>query len=165
MPDIYLETKELMEMRQAMMADDIPEEAIRDTLLANAEEFEAKGVALYQSADEIDYEIKMLEEAISALEGRKSQAKSRKEKMRSILLEAMITTGVTQIKCPFFTISTAKGSLSTVIDDERSLPDEYVETVVVNKPDKKAIGAAIDSGKEVPGARRVRGEARLVVRK
>lgn len=152
MSKLYKETKELMEMRKSMEADDIPEEAIRDTLLANAGEFENKAVALYQAGDEIDYDIQILDAMISDLQSRKVMLKKRKESMRNILLDAMQTIGVSQIACPFFTLSTKKTPQTVVIDVEADIPDEYVETMVVNKVDKKAVGAALKEGKDVPGA-------------
>ncbi len=42
-------------------------------------------------------------------------------------------------------------STSVVINDEKSLPDKYVKTVVTEKVDKKAIGEALKSGEIIEG--------------
>lgn len=149
--NIYLETGELMEMRRLMEDADVPEDAIRDTLIANADEFEDKGIALYQATDEIDYQVEMLDKAIKDLQGRKKMLQGRKESMRNALLQAMIDTGISKIGCPFFTISTKKGIKPLVIDDEKAIPDDYVEVEVVNKVDKNALRRALNDG-EVEGA-------------
>jgi len=149
--NIYLETEELIEMRRVMEDAEVPEEAIRDTLIANAGQFEQKGVALYQAADEIDYQVEMLDKAIKDLQWRKKMLQGRNETMRNALLQAMIDTGVNQISCPFFTISTKKGTKPLVIDNEEAIPDDYVSVEVVSNVDKKALREALKSG-EVEGA-------------
>lgn len=165
MTDFYKETQDLMEMRKAMEADEIPEEAIKDTLLANAEAFESKAIAVYQAADEVDYDLVALDAMIKDLQTRKAVLKNRQESMRGLLLEAMITLGITQVSCPYFTISTKRKPQALLIEDEKQLPDEYVDVKVETKPKKAEIAKALRAGEEVAGAKLVDGGVGLQVRK
>lgn len=164
MPNLFKETAALVEMRRAMEGEGVPEEAVKDTLLANSDEFEGKAIALYQATTEIDYDVQVLDAMIADLTARKKMLKTRQESARRMLLDAMLTTGIASISCPFFTISTKKGSQSLIIDNEEDIPDKYVEVEVLNKVDKKAITKDIREGKEVPGAHLSEAETILQVR-
>jgi len=153
MSKLYKETKELMDVRRMMEKDDLPADAIKDTLEAVAgASFEPKAIAVFQAAEEVDLDVAVLDEMIKRLQGRKKALQTQQENMRKALLEAMLVTKVTQIKCPYFTISTKDTPAPLIIDDEAELPDEYVEVDTVIKPKKNEITKALRDGKKVSGA-------------
>ena len=68
---------------------------------------------------------------------------------------------VKRLVTPTATASVHKGALRTVIDDEDAVPIRFKTYETKVKIDKKAIGADIDKGADVPGASRVRGDDKL----
>lgn len=78
------------------------------------------------------------------------------EKQRSSLISLMQVNKMTHIKSPFFELLVKQNPVYVDISDAEKIPKEYLVTSVpkpVIKPDKKAIKEAIESGKEVPGAK------------
>ena len=151
MSTLYSETKELVAFRAMAEGDNLPAEVITDTIDGMSEGFEEKAVALYQVTDEMDSDTLVIDDMIAKLQERKKHIKAKQSGMRGYILESMQNTGITKISCPFFTISIAKTPAKLIIDDEESVPDEYISIKTVVAPDKKAITAALRAGDDVPG--------------
>jgi len=73
----------------------------------------------------------------------------------------MERAGFEKIECPLFKLSIRKNPPSVEILDQLSLPPEFMRTPEpkppVPAPDKAAIKAALQAGKDVPGARLAQG--------
>ena len=73
-------------------------------------------------------------------------------------------TGINKIKHPLFSITLGKPSVTAEIVDVDFLPDNFVNTDVVMKPDKKAILKALKDGEDIPGAVLSTGKSRLLIK-
>lgn len=81
---------------------------------------------------------------------RKARYERRSEAMRKLMQSVLDRADLRKIELPEATISLRSVPRSLVIEDENLLPLEYGSNVW--KPDRKAIKAALDEGKEVRGA-------------
>lgn len=73
-------------------------------------------------------------------------------KLKERLQYAMELLGRDKIKTELFTVSLQDNPGKVDIWDLDKIPAEYKRTTILIEPDKKAIGDAIKSGKEVDGA-------------
>ena len=141
-------------------SEDLPPELIADTLesIEGAIEDKAKNVAAFTRNLESSAAAKR--EAGKAMLAKADRLEKRAESIRQYLLMNMQFAGITRIECPWFTIAVRKNPPSVVIDDESVLPAEFIVTPPppAPRPDKAAIGRAIKSGTDVPGAHLVQSE-------
>ena len=72
--------------------------------------------------------------------------------------EAMLTTGITRIECPYFVLSIANNPPAIDVFDSLQVPQDYMREIpATSAPDKALIKKALNDGYEVPGARLVQG--------
>jgi len=91
------------------------------------------------------------EDAARAMRKSKEAAVKR---LTEYLARCMQLAGVKSIKKDdgLFSISLVAGRASCQISDEKKLPFELVDVVELIKPKKKEIQAALEAGREIPGA-------------
>jgi hypothetical protein len=77
---------------------------------------------------------------------------NKQDSLNEYLKSNMQASGITNIKCPLFSITLAKGRDVAVIDDEQAVPEAYKEIVKSTKIHKTSILAALKEG-PVSGAR------------
>lgn len=131
--------------------DDLPMEAIADTLegLAGAWEDKALNVARY---------IRNLEAEASAIDGAKKRMEVRARvtahkaaRLRDYLKGELEKTGL-KPKAPDVALRLQANPPAVVLDDETRIPADYRRTQVVSTILKAEIAAAIKAGKEIAGA-------------
>ena len=157
---LYELTSDLIELESLNLDDD----SLADTLEAVSGEFNDKAVAILKFTENMSGDIRCLSSEIKRLQERKKVIENRKAKLRDYLLYNMEKSGVTKIECPFFTASIRKGSESVEIENSELLPDEYVTVEVVEKADKNAIKRDLRAGKEISGAKLVRGANTIIIK-
>lgn len=138
--------------RDLQKMEDMDPDAIADTLEAVGGEFENKAQAIVTVSRGMDANIEAIDNEIKRLNDLKKSIKNREDSLRDYLRENMAAAGISNIKCPLFSITLAKGREVAVIHDESELPDEYMSVKTTITPDKKAILAALKAGTDVPGA-------------
>jgi len=157
---LYEIAAEYRQMVEALMATDNDAQTIADTI-------EGESYPLEVKAQNVAYAIKTLQANAEAIKGAEEAMAARRKAMenravniREYLLQCMAVAGIQKIECPHFVIKIAANPPSVVIDDERQIPAEFIKTPEPPppQPDKKAIGEALKSGVEIPGARLVRGK-------
>lgn len=151
----------------AILADGADEDlavAVRDTMEAIEGEFQEKGKAIAMIALNMDGDLEAIQSQIDRLTERKRTINNRKESLKSYLRENMDAAGITKIVHPLFTITCGKGKPSVVIDDEKSIPDDYMNVKTSMAPDKVAIAAAIKAGIDVPGAHSEIGKSSISIK-
>ena len=123
---------------------------------AQALEFVARGALAHNPA--IDAEI-------ARLLALKAKRESIAAGVRKYLLDNMQRTGISKLTCPLFSISIANNPPKTDVYDTLSLAIEFlnIATVTTSTPDKARIKAALQAGRDVPGAKLVQ-SVRLVVK-
>lgn len=159
MAALYVLTNQYLELAEKLadgdfdaqtIADTIEASGISDELAVKAQgiEFVARGAEAHHAA--IDAEIARL----TALKAHRQKVA---DGLRAYLKDNMERAGIEKIECPLFKLSIKKNPPSVEVIDPLSLPAEFWRTPEpkppVAAPDKAAIKAALQDGKDVPGAR------------
>lgn len=144
--DITGQFKELYEI------EDLPPDVVADTLEAITGEFEDKAKSIVAVSTNLSSDVAAIDAEIKRLNDRKQVLLNRDKSLREYLKNNMQASGITNIKCPLFSITLAKGRDIVVIHNETELPDQYMKPKVTISPDKKQILADLKEGIDVPGA-------------
>jgi len=112
----------------------------------------------------LDVDVSGLDTEIKRLQARKKAITNNQERLREYLRYNMEVTGITKIKHTLFNITLGKPTVTAEIVDIDFLPDNYVNTEVVIKADKKAILKALKDGEDIPGAILSTGKSRLLIK-
>lgn len=129
---------------------DVPDEALLDTLEAIEGEIEVKAENIGKLTESWDAQIMAVDAVIRRLQARKKTLANRIASLREYLRRNMDACGISRIESPYFLFTLAKGRPKVEIVSEADLPDEYCR--IRREPDKTAILAALQSGRDVPGA-------------
>lgn len=138
--------------------------ALRDTMEGIEGEFQEKGKAIAMITLNIDGDLEAIQSQIDRLTERKRIINNRKESLKEYLRSNMDAAGITKITHPLFTITCGKGKPIVVIDDEKAIPDDFVNVKVTSAPDKAAIAKALKDGREVPGAHSEIGKSSISIK-
>jgi len=163
MTALYQITESYKELA-ALADDESLAEAVRDTLLAVAGEFQDKGKALACVLLNMDGDVEAIDVQIARLAHRKQSIISRQASMKDYLRENMDACGIKKIAHPLFSITCVPGREIAVIDQESALPDEMITVKTVVSPDKNAITKALKEGLEVPGAHLERAKSSIRIK-
>jgi len=125
--------------------------------------FEGKGQAVAAFILNEEATAAAIRTALKQLDAKACAHEKRAERLRDYMRIAMKQTGITQIRSDDGTIDVKlyiEREASVDVFDANQVPKEYWSTPKPPepKPDKKAIGAAIKEGKDVPGARIVKSD-------
>lgn len=144
--DDYLEAMEAL-----AEIDDLPPEAIADTLegLAGAWEDKALNVARY--VRNLEAEAEAIVEARDRMERRAKAASKQAARLKAYLKAELERTGL-QPKAPDLALRLQNNPPSVVLDDPTKIPKLYQRTETVTTILKAEIGAALKAGKQVRGA-------------
>lgn len=138
---------------------DIDEQTIADTLegMGGALEVKATNVAFF--ARNLESLAASIKDAEAQMAARRKALENRAARMREYLLTCMQLAGVQKIEGPYFKLAQRENPPSVVIDEPGLIPTEFMRQPEPPppSPDKTAIKAAIQAGKEVPGAHLQRG--------
>lgn len=126
--------------------DDLPIEAIKDTLDGIEGEFNDKALKIVDVISSVEGDIAQIDAEIDRLTARKKTIANRNQSIRDYLQNNMEACGITKIECPLFTITLAAGRDIVVIDNEDELPDEYITVKTSTAPDKKELLKALKNG-------------------
>lgn len=132
-------------------SEELTVDDVADTFESIEGEFNDKAVSIIHVVENIDSDIKAIDDEIKRLQARKKSATNKKNSIRDYLKSNMQASGITKIQCPLFNITLAKGRDSVVINNADLIPDDYVSVDVVTTPDKRKILAALKSGEVVDG--------------
>ena len=126
--------------------------------ILNAEELDRLSGAFDEKAESTACYIKNLAAFVDALKAeeanlakRRKAAEKKAEYMKAFLASCMDAAGRDKFSGVKASVSFRK-SVAVQIDDEASLPSDYVVETVTTKPDKTAIKKAIQAGTAVSGA-------------
>ena len=87
---------------------------------------------------------------VDNLKARKDRLLRREEGLRALMFRIMQAADLHKEVLPEATISIRNGTPKVMITDEKALPEQYLVPSV--SPNRAAIGAALKSGEQVPGA-------------
>jgi len=136
---------------------DLPDDVIADTLegLKGALQEKGKNVAAY--IKNIEADVAAIKDAEQAMKGRRAVLQRRADWMKTLLLNSMQNSEITEISCPWFVIKPKKNPPSVNITDANAISKKYKIEVVTYKIDKKLISADLKKGAVVNGAELTQG--------
>lgn len=135
-----------------------------DTLEAVIGQFEVKAQSVIAYIKNQEITEKMLEGHIRQMTGKLKAAKARNQSLKDYLARNMQAAGITEIKADDGTFKASfRKSEAVVILDEAQIPAEFMREAVKTEPDKTAIRKAIESGRQVAGAK-IEGRKNLQIR-
>lgn len=158
MTALYELAQEFRAIAQQLEQSDIPEEVIRDTLDGCAMEFDDKVVAVASYIKNLDAVAKAIKESEKAQAERRKAIENRVESLKTYLLTNMTAVNRLKVECALFKVAVRDNPVSVLIEGD--LPEDYMmlPPPPAPVPDKVAIKMALEAGKEVPGAKLVRGQ-------
>lgn len=131
--------------------EDLPPEAIADTLEAIEGEIQLKGENIGLLVQNWQSDIDALKEYKKQLDYKIQCKQNRIDNIKEYLRGNMEASGIKKIECPLFNITCGKGRAVVSIDDEDSIPDEYMTVTTNIKPDKKKLLDALKGGEVIEG--------------
>ncbi|HGN6560317.1 TPA: siphovirus Gp157 family protein [Neisseria gonorrhoeae] len=135
-----------------------------DTLEAVIGQFEVKAQSVIAYIKNQEITEKMLEGHIGRMTGKLKAVKARNQSLKDYLARNMQAAGITEIKADDGTFKASfRKSEAVVILDEAQIPAEFMREAVKTEPDKTAIKKAIESGRQVAGAK-IEGRKNLQIR-
>jgi hypothetical protein len=153
----YLETLEAL-----AELEDLPAEAIADTLAGWSATFAEKAVSVAAYIRNLELEASAVEDARRRLEQHQRALQRHADRLRDYLKFEMEHTGLMKVKNAELALRVQKNPPSVVIDREDLIPDAYREVVATVKLLKTEISKALKAGEIVPGAR-LEQSTRLVI--
>ncbi|MEF1570484.1 siphovirus Gp157 family protein [Neisseria gonorrhoeae] len=135
-----------------------------DTLEAVIGQFEVKAQSVIAYIKNQEITEKMLEGHIRRMTGKLKAVKAQNQSLKDYLARNMQVAGITEIKADDGTFKASfRKSEAVVILDEAQIPAEFMREAVKTEPDKTAIKKAIESGRQVAGAK-IEGRKNLQIR-
>lgn len=152
------------------MADDIPADALADTLESIQADFDEKAINVALVIQNLKSDENQLKEEIDRLTAKKRAIKARQDRLREYLLTNMQSVKKMAIKSPLIGITLKRTPAK--IDKSADWESRFVNWAQENnrddllffydpEPDTKAIMRAIDNGEDIP-AKLVSGETVMI---
>jgi hypothetical protein len=141
--------------------EDLPPEAIADTLEGLAGPWEDKALNVGRYIRNLEAEAAAIEEAKKRMDARAKATANQAARLKAYLKGELERTGL-KPKAPDLALRLQNNPQSVSIDDAALIPEEYRRTETVETILKAEIGAALKAGQAIPGARLVRSQ-RLVI--
>lgn len=146
--DTYLQALEaLAEM------EDLPQEAIADSLEGLSGTFEDKAVNVGAYIRTLEAEASSIEDAWKHMERRQQSLKRHAGRLKDYLKRQMERTGLMKVKNHYLLLRMQANPPGVAIEDEERIPDRYKQTEIAVKLLRSEIASALKAGEEVPGAR------------
>jgi hypothetical protein len=133
-----------------LIADELPEDALRDTLEAITDDLDTKGRHIAHVIKNFD--TTAIDNEIKRLQAMKKTITNRKQHLKDYLRDGMTLGGISKIEWDTGGITLTKARPVAVIFKAENLPPEYVKTTITTAPIKADILKALKAGTTVPGA-------------
>jgi hypothetical protein len=141
--------------------EDLPPEAIADTLEGLAGPWEEKALNVGRYIRNLEAEAAAIEEAKKRMDARAKATTNQAARLKAYLKGELERTGL-KPKAPDLALRLQNNPQSVSIDDAALIPEEYRRTETVETILRTEIAAALKTGEPIPGARLVRSQ-RLVI--
>jgi hypothetical protein len=142
--------------------DDLPPEAIADTLEGLAGELSDKALNVARYIRNLEAEAAAIAEAKKRMDARERATANQAKRLKDYLRLELERTGL-KPKAADLALSIQKNPPSVQIDDETRLPPDYLETITSTRARKKELIEALKAGHTIPGAH-LSQSTRLVIR-
>lgn len=154
LPSLYTLTAEYMAVAQALSETNLDPQTIADTLEGLSGDLEAKSVNVAKFVRSLEATAEQIKLAEKEMADRCKAIENRAKGIRDYLLNNMQACGISKIESPWFVLSVKQNPPAVVIDDEASIPADYLREIpAIHEPDKTLIKQALKDGFAVPGCR------------
>ena len=145
---------------EEMAADpEADEESFSAAIAEAAGAFDSKVVALASIAKNLDAQAEAIDAAAKAMLARSKRANTRSASIRKFILSALHARNVTKVAHERFVVSARKSPPSVEIADDAVVPDDLMRIIPEQRvPNKTAIKAAINAGREMDGVRLIQNQ-------
>jgi hypothetical protein len=145
------------------MSDDIPEDALIDTLESITDELEVKGANIVKVMSNMD--TSPIECEIKRLQAMKKSIDSRKAWLKSYLRDGMVSCDIDKIKWDTGSVTLRKAGVMVEITSEKDLPTEYKTLVPASwTVNKRQILSDLKAGIDIPGAELIDAKQGIIIR-
>jgi hypothetical protein len=160
LPALYVLAQEYQEAAERMADMELDEQTIADTLEGMSGALEVKATNVAAFTRNLEATAAAIKDAEAQMAARRKVIERRAESIRAYLLQNMLRASISKIEGPLFRISVRDNPPSVDVFDAALLPSDYlrIPDPPPLAPDKKAIGEALKSGTDVPGARLARSQ-------
>lgn len=146
---------EYVDMHQKALTEledmDLPAEVVEDTLSAMVGDIEEKTKSVVAYMRNVTVDIDAMKRAENEIKERRQRLERRQIWIEQYVLDGMLTSEITSIDTPYFSIKTQKNPPAVTILDADEISAEYKTEVVTQKINKKKIKEDIKAGKTVTG--------------
>ncbi len=158
---LYVLSEEYRQAAERLADLDLDEQTVMDTLESISGELTTKASNIAMFARNLEATAEQIKDAEAQMAKRRKALENRAARIRQYLLNNMQHTGIQKIDGPYFRIAIQDNPPAVQIDDERQIPAEFMRQPEPPPPmpDKPAIKDALKAGREIPGARLVRGQS------
>jgi len=146
------------------LESDLEGEQLTDCLDSIEDSFDEKANNIVKLVSSLSVDVDGIDKELKRLQAMKKVITNNQERLKEYLRSNMEATGITKIKHSLFSITLGKPTVTAEIVDIDFLPDNFVNTDVVMKADKKAILKALKDGEDIPGAVLSTGKSRLLIK-
>lgn len=156
---LYVIAAEHRQMVERLMDTQDDSQAIADTIEAESYPLEVKAQNVAYAVRNLEAAAAAIKEAEKQMADRRKSIENRAMHVKEYLKTCMEVAGVKKIDCPHFALTIKNNPASVDVFEPGLVPAEFMRQAEPPPPapDKKAIKAELDAGKDVPGAKIVQG--------
>ncbi len=146
------------------LESDMEGEQLTDCLDSIQDSFDDKANNIVKLVNSLSVDVDGIDKELKRLQAMKKRVTTNQDRLKEYLRYNMEVTGINKIKHPLFSITLGKPTVTAEVVDIDFLPDNFVNTDIVMKADKKAILKALKEGQDIPGAVLSTGKSRLLIK-
>lgn len=146
-----LSTEYLQALEALSELDDLPPEAIADTLAGLSGAWEDKALNVARFVRNLEAEATAIEEAKKRMEVRARVTSHKAARLRQYLLGELVKTGL-RPKAADVAMRVQNNPPAVILDDETRIPEHYRRTQLVTTLLKAEMAAALKAGQAIAGA-------------
>lgn len=150
---LYELTQNYLNLLDLLENPDVPAEMVQAALNEVEGSIEDKAENTVKLIKSIEADIKALKEEEQKLYNKRKSLEGKKENLKDYLECTLKAIGKEKIKGNIFTISMQKNAPKLIIEDYKTIPEEYITTETTTIVFKDEVKAALKNGIEVPGAK------------
>lgn len=162
---LYTIAQEHRAMVERLMETQDDLQTIADTIEAESYPLEVKAQNVAYAVKNLDATAAAIKQAEAEMAARRKSIESRAAQLREYTKTCMEVAGVTKIECAHFALTIKKNPAAVEIFEPGLVPAEFMKQPEPPPaaPDKASIKAALQAGRDVPGALLAQG-TRLEIR-
>jgi len=126
-------------------------EALENSLDEITDDFNEKSINIVKYEKNLLAERDAIKNEIKNMQTRAKSLNNKVDQLRDYLKTNMIETGINKISCPFFVISLRNTKASVIIDDDKKVPQEYIDTTLIEKVSKTRLYGDLKDGIDIAG--------------